>query len=108
MVDFSDWRCVVAALFFNDRQMDLSVALANMGELKNVIFNELKGIGFTDVVDSPSEVAGNRNGVRVSILHLPISGRSFWQVFMAGGDTVSNTQQTLNEVVDKVEHLVFL
>src|SRR5271170_5162836 len=98
----------MAALFFNDRQMGLSAALADIGELKNVIFNELKGIGFTDVVNTPSEVAGNRNGVRVSILHLPIGGSNFWQVFMAGGDTVAVTQQTLNDVVNKVEHLTFL
>jgi hypothetical protein len=98
----------MAALFFNDRRMDLSDALANVGELKNVIFNELKGSGFTDVVNTPSEVAGNRNGVRVSILHLPISGRSFWQVFMAGGDAGDVTQETINEVVNKVEHLQFL
>src|SRR5262245_36310686 len=98
----------MAALFFNFRRMDLSVALANVGELKNVIFHELERIGFTDVVNTPSEVAGNRNGVRVSILHLHIGGQSFWQVFMAGGDAVGVTQQTLNEVVNKVEQLVFL
>jgi|SRR5713101_3876350 hypothetical protein len=98
----------MAALFFNDRRMDLNVALANIGELKNVIFNELTGMGFTDVVNTPSEVAGNRNGVRVSILHLHITGPSFWQVFMAAGDAGDVTLGTLNEVVDKVEHLVFL
>jgi hypothetical protein len=45
--------------------------------------------------------------VRVSILHLHIVDRGFWQVFMAGGDTAA-TQTTLNEVVNKVEHLAFL
>jgi hypothetical protein len=43
----------------------------------------------------------------VSILHLHIADRNFWQVFMAAGDTAA-TQSTLNEVVNKVENLKFL
>jgi hypothetical protein len=97
----------MAFLFFNFRSMQLSQALANVGELKGVIANTLKQDGFTDVVNTQSEVAGNRGGVRVSILHLHIVDRGFWQVFMAGGDTAA-TQTTLNEVVNKVEHLAFL
>ena len=97
----------MAFLFFNFRSMELSQALANVGELKGVVANTLKTDGFTDVVNTQSEVAGNRSGVRVSILHLHIADRKFWQVFMAGGDTAA-TQTTLNEVVNKVEHLAFL
>ena len=98
----------MAALFFNFRSMGLSSALANVGELKGVIANTLKGEGFSSVVNTPSEVAGNRNGVRVSILHLHIADANFWQVFMAAGDAADVTQWTLNEVVNKVEHLTFL
>jgi hypothetical protein len=72
-----------------------------------VIANTLKQDGFTDVVNTQSEVAANRGGVRVSILHLHIADRNFWQVFMAAGDTAA-TQSTLNEVVNKVENLKFL
>ncbi|KJC61120.1 hypothetical protein UP10_09520 [Bradyrhizobium sp. LTSPM299] len=97
----------MAFLFANTRSMSLSDALANIGELKGVIANTLKQSGFTDVINNPSEVAGNKNGVRLSVLHLHIAGRQFWQVFMAGGDTAA-TQQTLNDVVNKVEHLAFL
>lgn len=97
----------MAFLFFNTRSMGLSDALANIGELKGVVANTLKTDGFTDVVNTPTEVAGNRGGVRVSIQHLHITNRNFWQVFMAGGDTAA-TQTTLNEVVNKVENLKFL
>lgn len=45
-----------------------------VAELKGSIANELQNSGFTDVVDTESEVAGNRNAVRVSILHLFITG----------------------------------
>jgi len=97
----------MAFLFFNTRNMGLSEALANIGELKGVVANTLRQDGFTDVVNTASEVAGNRGGVRVSILHLHTVDRNFWQVFMASGDT-AGTQQTLNEVVNKVENLKFL
>jgi len=97
----------MAFSFFNFRSMGLSEALANIGELKGVVANTLKEDGFTDVVNTQSEVAGNRGGVRVSILHLHIADRNFWQVFMAGGDTAA-TQSTLNEVVNRVENLTFL
>lgn len=98
----------MAALFFNFREIELSEALGSVGELKGAIANTLQESGFTDVVHTESEVAGNRNGVRVSILHLFVGGRSFWQVFMAGGDDGTVTLATLNEVVDKVHKLVFL
>ena len=98
----------MAALFANSSRMDLNEALANIGELKNVIANELRGKGFTDVVDTQAEVAGNRSGVRVSVLHLFIGGRSFWQVVMAGGDAANTTQETVNEVVDAIKKLKFL
>ena len=98
----------MAALFANSSRMDLNEALANIGELKNVIANELRGKGFTDVVDTQAEVAGNRSGVRVSVLHLFIGGRSFWQVVMAGVDATDVTQGTVNEVVQTINHLHFL
>ena len=98
----------MAALFANTSRMDLSEALGSIGELKGVIANELRGKRFTDVVDTQLEVAGNRSGVRVSVLHLFIGGRSFWQVVMAGGDAADITQGTVNEVVDAISKLNFL
>jgi hypothetical protein len=45
-----------------------------VGDLKGSIANELQQSGFAEVVDTESEVAGTRNAVRVSILHLFIAG----------------------------------
>ena len=98
----------MAALFANSSRMDLNEALGSIGELKGVIANALRGKGFTDVVDTQLEVAGNRSGVRVSVLHLSIGGRSFWQVVMAGGDAADVTQRTVNEVVQTINNLHFL
>ena len=99
----------MAALFFNFRSMELNPALGSVGELKNVIANTLReDMHFTDVVDTESEVAGNRSGVRISILHLFIGGRSFWQVVMGGGDAGNVTQGAVNEVMDKIKALHFL
>jgi hypothetical protein len=97
----------MAFLFFNTHSMSVSEALSGIGEYKGVVVNTLKQDGFTDVINTSSEIAGDRNGVRVSIQHLQIADRKFWQVFMAGGDG-NNTQTTLNEVVQKVENLKFL
>ena len=41
-------------------------------ELKHSIAQKLQQSGFTDVVNTQGEVAGNRNAVRVSILHLSL------------------------------------
>ena len=100
----------MAALFYNFHSMELNPALANIGELKNVIANSvLKASGFTDVVNTASEVAGNRSGgVRLSVLHLHISGVNFWQVVTAAGDAGDVTLQAVNEVVAKIKNLKFL
>jgi hypothetical protein len=64
----------------NDRR-ELNPALGSIGELKNVISHSvLEARRFTDVVNTPGEVAGNRDACRVSILHLHIADRSFWRV----------------------------
>lgn len=98
----------MASLFCNTRQMVLSEALQGIGELKNVIANELRKSGFTDVVNTQGEVAGNRGGVRLSVLHLFIGGRNFFELVMAGGDTHDATLGAVNEVVNKIHSLHFL
>jgi hypothetical protein len=103
-----NWRIYMAALFANSQSKELNPALGSVAELKNVIANELTKNGFTDVIDNQSEVAGNRSGVRLSVLHLPIDGRRFWQVVMAGGDTTDATLGAVNQVVDIIQKLKFL
>jgi hypothetical protein len=104
----SDWGSTMASLFANSQRKELNPALGSVGELKNVIANELRRNGFTDVIDNQAEVAGNRSGVRLSVLHLPIDGRTFWQVVMAGGDTGDVTLGAVNQVVDIIQKLNFL
>jgi hypothetical protein len=53
-------------------------------------------------------VAGNRNDVRLSVLHLFIGGRSFWRVVMASGDSFDNARHAVDEVVQAVNSLHFL
>jgi hypothetical protein len=98
----------MAFLFCNTRKMELSEALGSVGELKNVIANELKESGFTDVIDNEAEVAGNRNGMRLSVLHLFIGNRSFYQQVMAAGTDHDPTLGLVNEIVGKIQALRFL
>jgi hypothetical protein len=98
----------MAFLFCNTRRMELSDALGGVGELKNVIANELRRSGFTDVINNEGEVAGNRSGTRLSVLHLHIGNRSFYQQVMAAGDDGNITSGAVNEVVGKVQSLKFL
>ena len=98
----------MASLFANSQRKELNPALGSVGELKNVIANELKKNGFTDVIDNQAEVAGNRTGVRLSVLYLPIDGRNFWQVVMAGGDAGDVTLASVNQVVNIIHNLKFL
>ncbi|WIM92769.1 hypothetical protein ACTOB_004724 [Actinoplanes oblitus] len=99
----------MAALFFNTREFDLSDALGSIGELKNVIANELRQAGFSDVVTNQFEVAGNHSGgIRLSVAHLPVGGRRFWQVVMAGGDGGDLTLRTVNDIANRIQHLHFL
>jgi hypothetical protein len=88
--------------------MELSSALGSVLELKGSVANALRQSGFTDVVHTEGEVAGNRNAVRLSVIYLPIAGRSFWQVVMAAGDAADITNGAVNEIVTKIRQLAFL
>jgi hypothetical protein len=101
-------RHAMTALFANSHSMQLSEALASIGELKNVIADMMHRINFTDVVHTQGEVAGNRSGVRVSVIYLHIADRAFWQVAMAAGDTENGTRAALNDVLNGIKNLHFL
>lgn len=71
----------MAGLAIQSERRELNPALANIGELKNVIAHSvLTERGFTDVVNTPGEVAGNRSGCRISVIHLHNADRNFWRV----------------------------
>lgn len=98
----------MASLFANSQRKELNPSLESVGELKGAIAHVLQGNGFTNVINNQREVAGNRNGVRLSVLHLPIDGRTFWQVVMAGGDTGDVTLGSVNQVVGIIRNPKFL
>jgi threonine aldolase len=91
------------AAFSEVREVDRSI-----GELKNVIAHSvLEANRFTNVVNTPSEVAGNRNGCRVSILHLHIAGTRFWQVVMCSCDSFDKAKAAVDEVANAIRNLKF-
>ena len=98
----------MAELAFEYEQFELSRALASIGELKNVIAHSVfEDNGFINVVHTRSEVAGDKNGCRVSILHLHIADRRFWQVVICSCDGgFDKAKSMISEVVDAIHKLV--
>jgi hypothetical protein len=98
----------MAVAFTSDRR-ELNPALGSIGELKNVIQHRvLEAHRFTDVVHTESEVAGNRDGCRLFVLHLPIVDRSFWRVVVCGCDGNGPAGATVDEVWRAIDELHFL
>jgi hypothetical protein len=89
----------MAVLLFQTRVRTLSAATQGIGELKRLYENALRERGFTDVVRSDSEVAGNKSGCRLAIVHLQIAGPNFHEVFMVGGDSGDAARGILGEAV---------
>jgi hypothetical protein len=100
----------MAGLAFRFDRRELNPALGSIGELKNVIFHSvLEDRGFTDLVHTESEVAGNRHGVRVCILHLHIADRHFWRVVLGVSDAgFDPANAAVNEVFEAIDRLSFL
>ena len=100
----------MAGLAFRFERFELNEVLGSIGELKNVIAHSvLEASGFSDVVDTESEVAGNRPGARVSVLHLPIVDRQFWRVVMGVSDAgFDPASAAVNEVSQAIDALKFL
>ena len=65
--------------------------------------------GFTDVASTQSEVAGNRPGVRVSVIYLFVGDRSFWRVVSCVADAgFPPAQAAGDEVANAIDQLAFL
>ena len=92
----------MAALICHTRQMELDALTPSIRELKANIAAVLVQSAFLNVVNTDAEVAGNRANMRLSVLHLPISGRRFYEQVMAAGDDVGATQALVNEVVGDI------
>jgi hypothetical protein len=78
----------------------------SIGELKNVVAHSvLEAHRFTNVVNTPAEVAGDRNGCRLSVQYLHIAERSFWRVVTCACDSFENARAAVDEVVDAINDL---
>jgi hypothetical protein len=107
-VDFGDLRG--ASLWWNSEIRHLSVATANIGELKRVISHELRRMGFLNVGISKLDVSGGKDDCTVSIAHLHIADRRFWEVVMCScnAGTGEKAKHIVNEVVAMLRRLRFL
>jgi hypothetical protein len=90
------------ALFYHTHRIDLPES-RNIEDLKNGIADHLRLHEFGSVVHNQFEVAGDKNNVRLSVAHLPISGNSFWQLIAAGGNDFAATQTLVNNLVAEIE-----
>jgi hypothetical protein len=100
----------MAGLFLRTERRELNDALGSVGELKNVIAHSVfEARGFTDVANTESEVAGNRPGIRVSVIYLFIGDRNFWRVVSCVADAGFPTAQAAgDEVANAIDQLAFL
>lgn len=78
-----------------------------LADLKRAIEQKFRRNGFSDVVVTRSEVAGNKGGCRVSIIHLHRTGTQYWQVVMCSCPTLNQAQRLLNETLAILRTIVF-
>jgi hypothetical protein len=98
----------MATLWWHSGVRNVSEALSGLGELKSIISDKLKELGFSDVRVNGLEVAGGRDGCWLSIGHFHIVDRQYWEIVMCSGDTVEKTRGLVDEVVAMLEALRFL
>ncbi|MCW3815748.1 hypothetical protein ONA91_14945 [Micromonospora sp. DR5-3] len=98
----------MAFLWWNSSVRNIGPAISGIGELKFLIENALRDeMGFRDVASSPLDVAGNKDGVRVSIAHFQKTPSSFWELVIAAGDT-EQTKATNDAVVEMLKKIKVL
>ncbi len=92
----------MVALFCDTRRMELDPMYGGIGELKANIVPVLTSGAFSNVINTGAEIAGNRAGMRLSILHLHIGGRSYYQQVMAAGSDGTTTKALVDEIVRSI------
>ncbi|MEY8351326.1 hypothetical protein AALF16_24270 [Bacillus cereus] len=105
-----DLNCIScsAALRWSSEIRHLSQALGSIRELKLVISNELKKMGFLNVSITESEVSGEKDKCWVSIAHFFISGREFREIVMCSSTNDTQAKMIVNKVVTMIRGLKFL
>jgi hypothetical protein len=95
----------MASLFFDTRGKGVNQPIESF---KGTVAGELRRSGFTDVVHTPGEVAGNRaGGVRLSVSYFP-NGEDFWQLVAAAGDTPDVTRKAVADGLDAIGRILML
>src|SRR6516164_2068164 len=89
----------MAFLFVDARVKGLDIPVE---DFKGLVADKLRRSGFTDVVHTPGELAGNRaSGVRLSISYF-VNGESFWQILAAAGDAADVTRKAIDDGLNAI------
>ncbi|WP_157514355.1 hypothetical protein [Nocardia concava] len=88
----------MAVLWIRTRRMTLPDTFRDINDLKADIVPVLVNNAFSDVVNTDGEVAGNRGVIRLSVIHLPIFGRDFYQQVIASGEDADGTLFVVEDI----------
>ncbi len=83
------------------------MGMHTIADHRRAVMSKLREKGFSDVVLTASEVAGNKGGCRVSIIHLHRTGSQYWEVVMCSCPTHNQASQMLNETLAALSTIVF-
>ncbi|NYE74567.1 hypothetical protein BKA15_005896 [Microlunatus parietis] len=94
----------MTCLFIRTRRMELGPNYQELWQLKSNIQAYLNNLDvrFTDVINNDQEVAGNLADMRVSILHLHIGGRGYFEQVIASGTDVSQTRGIVDRIANDI------
>jgi hypothetical protein len=94
--------------WWNWSKYTVSPAAGTIGDVMQVISQELPGIGYSNV-QRTADVHGTKGNFVLAVVYLHISGPTYWQVVACGGhDTVAKAQSEVNEVTKMISNLTFL
>jgi hypothetical protein len=82
--------------------MTLPNTFGSIDDLKADIVPVLQQSQFSNVVNTDGEVAGNRGVIRLSVVHLPIGGRDFYQQVIAAGEDADITLAVVEDVQKQI------
>ncbi len=100
----------MAELWWSATGYEVSPAVGNIGEVKEVIGNALTQNGYQGVAVA-GDVHGFKPGIDffAAVMFLPISGENYWQVVAVGGDgTSAQGQAELANIQSIIAGLKFL
>lgn len=100
----------MAELYWAAHEYELSPAAEDIGDVYGAIAQSMQQHGWAGV-QYGSDVHGYKPGIDLfaSVLYLYISGSTFWQIIMVGGDaTAAQAQQEIQALQTIINNLAFL